>query len=269
MALYLIGDVRGCDEDLGNLLRHIDFSPSRDRLVVLGNLVSKGPSSLAVVRRLQALGESAQCLLGANDLYALAVAGGVRPASPHDNLDELLETPDAPALLEWMRHRLIAWYEEEILMVSAGLLPAWDAMQTIAGCAELSWRLRQRDWVQWLEHVYEKKPMRWDDELEGLDRHRVIINAVTRLRYCTAQGDMEFAANGGALNNVPSVYMPWFDVPGRKTENITVAFGHWPELGVVNRPNIIALDSGCAWGGYLSAMRVDGRRRELIQVNSY
>jgi bis(5'-nucleosyl)-tetraphosphatase (symmetrical) len=268
MALYLVGDVRGCDEALGQLLNRIDFSPSRDRLVVLGNLVSKGPSSLAVVRRLQALGDSAQCLLGANDLHALAVAGGLSSASPHDNLDELLTSPEAPALFDWMRHRLIGWYEEEILMVSAGLLPQWDAMQTIAVCAELSWKLRQRDWVQWLAHVYEKRPERWGDELEGLDRERVVINAVTRIRYCTVQGEADFATNDGMYHQRPPVYVPWFDVPGRKTENVTVAFGHWPELGVVNRSNIIALDSGCAWGGQLSAMRVDGQRRELIQINS-
>jgi bis(5'-nucleosyl)-tetraphosphatase (symmetrical) len=263
MAIYLIGDLRGSDEALENLLAHVDFSPSRDKLVALGDLVSIGPSSLAVVRRLQSLGDSAQCLLGSNDLYALAIAGGMHSANSNENLHGLSTSSDAPALLEWLRYRLIGWYEEEILMVSTGLPPQWDAIQAIAACAEFSWKLRQGDWKQWLQHMYEEKPGRW---LDDSDCQRILMNALTHSLFCSSEGDMKFAANDDA-SDMPLGYVPWFDAPGRKTENITVAFSQRPALGLVNRANVIALDRGCLTTGHLSAMRVDGGRRELMQVS--
>jgi bis(5'-nucleosyl)-tetraphosphatase (symmetrical) len=265
MGLYLIGDVQGCDAALGQLLEKIDFSPSRDQLVLLGDLVNRGPDSLAVLRRLQALGDAAQCLLGNHDLHALAVACGARAAHKSDTLHELLAAPDAAQLLDWLRWRELAIFRDGILMVHAGVLPQWNTTKIIALCADLMPAIRQKDSKNFFQSMYGNEPAAWRDELQGADRHRVIINALTRLRFCSAQGGMEFATKEGA-GAAPEGYMPWFDVPGRATENITVAFGHWSTLGLINRPKLIALDTGCVWGGCLSAMRVDGGRRELVQV---
>jgi bis(5'-nucleosyl)-tetraphosphatase (symmetrical) len=265
MGLYLIGDLQGCDAALGALLEKIDFSPSRDSLVLLGDLGNRGPDSLAVLRRLRALGDAAQCLLGNHDLHALAVACGARAAHPSDTLHELLAAPDAPELLDWLRHRELAILRDGILMVHAGVLPQWDAAKVIALCADLMTAIRSKDSKDFFLNMYGNFPNAWRDNLQGCDRQRVIINALTRVRFCSAAGEMEFATKEGA-GAAPEGHMPWFDVPGRATANITVAFGHWSTLGLINRPNLIALDTGCVWGGCLSAMRVDGGLRELVQV---
>jgi bis(5'-nucleosyl)-tetraphosphatase (symmetrical) len=265
MGLYLIGDVQGCDSALGALLEEINFSPSRDTLYLLGDLVNRGPASLAVLRRLQALGDAAQCVLGNHDLHALAVACGAQPLRRHDTLSELLAAPDARALLEWLRQRPLGLYEHGILMVHAGVVPQWNAAQTIAACALVTGALRQPDYADWLRNLYGNTPARWQDDLQGIDQLRLIVNAVTRIRFCTADGTMEFASKEG-VGAAPAGYMPWFEVPGRKTADVTVAIGHWSSLGLVNRPNLIALDTGCVWGGCLSALRIDGGRREVVQV---
>lgn len=265
MSLYLIGDVQGCDAALGQLLEKIDFSPSRDQLVLLGDLVNRGPQSLAVLRRLATLGDAAPCLLGNHDLHALAVACGARTAHKSDTLQDLLTAPDADQLLDWLRWRELAMLKEGILMVHAGVLPSWDTAKTIALSAESIRAIRQKDPKNFFESMYGNAPNAWHDDLLGSDRHRVIINALTRLRFCSAQGEMEFATKEGA-GAAPEGYMPWFEVPGRATQNTVIAFGHWSTLGLISRPNVIALDTGCVWGGCLSAMRVDGGRRELVQV---
>ncbi len=270
MGLYLIGDVQGCDAPLERLLNDIDFSPSRDSLVLLGDLVNRGPASLAVLRRLAALGDAAQCLLGNHDLHALAVAAGVRPAHRSDTLGQLLDAPDAPQLLDWLRHRPLALLHAEraqtdLLMVHAGVLPRWSAVQTLAYAQELANALRAANYVEFLKSMYGNLPARWSASLQGMDRLRVIVNALTRLRFCSVEGEMEFASKEGA-GKAPEGYLPWFDVPGRQTSKGTVAFGHWSTLGLINRPNLIALDTGCVWGGCLSAMRVDGGRRDLQQA---
>jgi bis(5'-nucleosyl)-tetraphosphatase (symmetrical) len=265
MSLYLIGDVQGCDAALGRLLEKIDFSPSRDQLVLLGDLVNRGPDSLATLRRLSALGDAAQCLLGNHDLHALAVACGARAASKSDTLQALLAAPDAAELLDWLRWRELAIFRDGILMVHAGVLPQWNTTKTIALSAYSIRSIRQKDAKNFFQSMYGNEPSAWDEDLQGEQRHRVIINALTRLRFCSAEGEMEFATKEGA-GAAPEGYMPWFDVPGRATEDVTVAFGHWSTLGLINRPNLMALDTGCVWGGCLSAMRVDGGRRELVQI---
>ncbi len=270
MGLYLIGDVQGCGQPLERLLAKLDFSPSRDSLVLLGDLVNRGPHSLAVLRQLSRLGDAAQCLLGNHDLHALAAAAGVRPAHRSDTLGELLAAPDAAPLLDWLRHRPLALLHAEpgqsdVLMVHAGVLPQWTAAQTLACAHELATALRASHYQEFLQTMYGNQPAQWSDTLQGSDRLRVIVNALTRLRFCSAAGEMEFATKEGA-GGAPPGFMPWFEVPQRQTAEITVAFGHWSTLGPINRPNLIALDTGCVWGGSLSAMRVDGGRRELVQV---
>ena len=270
MALYLIGDVQGCDEPLGRLLEKIDFSPSRDTLYLLGDLVNRGPASAAVLRRLVSYGSAAQCILGNHDLHALAVAAGVRPAHKNDTLGELLAAPDGAALLEWLRHRPLALLAHGVLMVHAGVLPQWDATKTIALSDQLALALRQKDYKLTLQNLFGNQPEAWSDDLGTFDALRVTVNALTRLRFCTAGGRMEFATKEGA-GAAPAGYLPWFEVPGRRTEGVTVAFGHWSTLGLLQRDNLLGLDTGCVWGGPLSALRMGAgpADREVIQVRGH
>lgn len=267
MGLYCIGDVQGCDAPLGRLLDEIGFSPSRDTLYVLGDLINRGPDSAAVLRRLIGYGASAHCLLGNHDLHLLAVAHGVRRPHRGDTLDDILDAPDRPALLDWLRQQYLARFAHGVLMVHAGVLPAWTAEQTVALAGEVEQVLRGPGLWDFLHQMYGNEPARWDDGLRGAARLRVIVNALTRLRFCTAQGEMEFATKEGTAG-APEGYLPWFDVPGRRTADVTVAFGHWSTLGRLDRPNLIALDTGCVWGGCLSAVRLaaTAAEREFIQV---
>jgi len=267
MALYLIGDVQGCDAALGRLLEKIGFSSSRDTLYLLGDLVNRGPESGAVLRRLMGYGDSARCLLGNHDLSLLAVAHGARPPHRNDTMDKVLRAPDRAQMLEWLRRQRMAIYAHGLLMVHGGVLPQWDLTKTLKLAGEVEATLRGPGLVDFLAHMYGNDPAQWDDSLKGADRLRVVVNALTRLRFCTPEGEMDLRANGG-LADAPPGYLPWFDVPDRKTAGTPIAFGHWSTLGFLRRPDIIALDTGCVWGGCLSALRLgeDGARHELIQV---
>ena len=269
MALYLIGDVQGCDAALARLLGAIAFSPSRDRLVLLGDLVNRGPQSLAVLRRLMALGDAAACLFGNHDLHLLALSQGARPPHRKDTVGDILAAPDRPALIDWLRQRPMALRERGVLMVHAGVLPQWSAAQTLRLAAEVETTLRAPGWPEFLHQMYGNQPDQWHDGLQGMERLRVIVNALTRLRFCSAGGRMEFATRDRAAAGAPPGYLPWFDAPGRRTAGDVVAFGHWSALGwLADRPDLISLDTGCVWGGYLSAVRLgaDAHDRELIQV---
>ncbi len=267
MALYLIGDVQGCDVALGQLLEKIDFSPSRDTLYLLGDLVNRGPASEATLRRLMALGDAAQCLLGNHDLHLLAIHHGVRPALKHDTVHGILQAPDRAALMDWLRHRRMALWAHGCLMVHAGVLPSWTAETTLALAAEVEAVLRGNALADFLHHMYGNEPRAWSPQLQGAARWRVIVNALTRLRFCTPDGVMEFTAKEAA-GKAPDGHVPWFDAPHRQTDGVTVAFGHWSTLGPTRRSNLLALDTGCVWGGCLSAWRLGDSptRGELIQV---
>ena len=266
MPLYLIGDVQGCDAPLGRLLEAIDFSPSRDTLYLLGDLVNRGPESGAVLRRLMGYGDSVRCLLGNHDLSLLAVAHGRRAPHRNDTMDKVLLAPDRDALIEWLRQQRMAIRAHGLLMVHGGVLPQWDAAQTLALAAEVEDVLRGPALVDFLNEMYGNQPAQWDDGLEGADRLRVIVNALTRLRFCTPEGVMDLKASGGPAD-APVGYLPWYEVPGRKSAGTTIAFGHWSTLGYVQRRDIISLDTGCVWGGCLSALRLaNAGRHELIQV---
>ncbi|MEJ8849157.1 symmetrical bis(5'-nucleosyl)-tetraphosphatase [Variovorax rhizosphaerae] len=271
MALYLIGDVQGCDEPLGRLLDKIDFSPSRDRLVLLGDLVNRGPGSATVLRRVQGYGASAHSLLGNHDLHLLAVASGAHKPGRRDTLAGVLEAPDREALLGWLRHQHLALREEiggsDLLMVHAGVLPQWNVSDVLACAAEVESALQGRAYGEFLHAMYGNEPAQWRDTLTGIERLRVIVNALTRLRFCNADGVMEFEAKDDAAS-APTGFMPWFDVPGRRTAAATVAFGHWSTLGWLSRPDLLATDTGCVWGGCLSAARIGDTlaEREHIEV---
>ncbi len=273
MSLYLIGDLQGCDAALQRLLEKISFSPSRDTLYLLGDLVNRGPASDAVLRRLMGHGAAARCLLGNHDLHLLATAYGARKPSRKDTLQCVLEAPDRHAMLEWLRHQNLAllerWGGQNLLMVHAGVLPSWSDYKTVQLAREVEAALRSDNVAAFFQTMYGNAPEAWSDALQGPERLRVIVNALTRMRFCTAQGSMEFASSGGA-SSAPPGYLPWFEVPGRLTANTTVAFGHWSTLGWLNRPDLLSLDTGCVWGGCLSALRIMPRAAgwdsELIQV---
>ena len=275
MALYLIGDVQGCDSALQRLLDEISFSASRDTLYLLGDLVNRGPNSAGVLRRLMGYGAAAQCVLGNHDLHLLAVAHGVRKPHRKDTLNDILNAPDRLEMLDWLRMQRMALLENimgnEVLMLHAGVLPAWNATKTIALAHEVEEVLRSVALGDFLQQMYGDEPAAWSDTLTGTARLRVIVNALTRMRFCDAQGRMEFEAKKGA-DDTPRGYMPWFDVPGRQTADVTVAFGHWSTLGWLGRSDVISLDTGCVWGGCLSALRLSGSKssstlkQKLIQV---
>ena len=271
MALYCIGDIQGCDSALGRLLDLIGFFASRDTVYLLGDLVNRGPDSAAVLRRCMAHGDALRPLLGNHDLHLLAAAHGARKPSRRDTLASILEAPDRDALLQWLRLQPLArqhvYGGTPLLMVHAGVLPAWTAAETLDMADEVHRVLQSADLPAFLQQMYGNTPDHWNASLTGPDRLRVIVNALTRLRFCSAQGVMDFDSTESASAAPPGL-MPWFDVPGRSTADTLIAFGHWSTLGWLNRPHCLGLDTGCVWGGCLSAVRFGSSldERELLQV---
>ncbi len=255
METFAIGDVQGCAAELALLLERIEAASPRARLVFVGDLVNRGPESLRTLRQVMALGERARVVLGNHDLHLLAVSQGIRPPGRGDTLDDILQAPDRDELLDWLRSQPLALMADDHLVVHAGVLPLWTAAKVLALSAEVEEQLQGEAWTDFLRTMYGNEPARWDEDLRGADRWRCIVNALTRLRFCTADGEMEFATKEGP-GQPPAGYLPWFDVPGRRTADVPLAFGHWSTLGLVQRKNLAGLDSGCVWGGRLSAMRL-------------
>jgi bis(5'-nucleosyl)-tetraphosphatase (symmetrical) len=272
MSLYCIGDLQGCHAPFQRLLDKIAFSPSRDTLYVLGDLVNRGPDSLQVLRSLSALGDAAQCLLGNHDLHLLALWQGARKPGRKDTLQDILQAPDSEALLDWLRHRAMALHRHGWLMVHAGVLPQWSVAQTMALAAEVEQVLRGGNLKDFFSAMYGNEPDQWRDSLQGADRLRVVVNALTRLRFCTPDGVMEFSSTEGA-GDAPAGYLPWFDVPGRLSAGTPLAFGHWSTLAKDGgtpqlHNNTLPLDTGCVWGGCLTAAKLgaDPGTFELVAV---
>ncbi len=255
MRLFAIGDVQGCHTALLELLDAIAFDPPRDRLWFCGDLVNRGPDSLSVLRLVRELGDSAVTVLGNHDLHLLAVAAGVVQAKSRDTLDAVLDAPDSNELLDWLRHCPLAVYDHGILMVHAGLAPSWTAAQTIQLAGEVETALRAPGYMGLLQDMYGDEPVAWDDTLTGSPRLRCIINYLTRTRYCDASGAMALQAKD-APGSQPPGFEPWFRIAGRASADTPVIFGHWSTLGQVEDRNVVALDSGCVWGGRLTAMRL-------------
>ncbi len=261
----LIGDVQGCAGALQQLLNTAGFSPSRDRVVLLGDLVNRGPDSLQVLRQVAALGNAATALLGNHDLHLLAVAHGVRKPRKGDTFADVLQAPDAPAWLQWLAQQPLAHVECGWLCVHAGLAPQWSGPDALALASEVQSVLRGPGLGGFLQHLYGDLPNQWQPGLQGQARWRMVVSTLTRIRFCTADGVLDFKSKEGT-GGAPEGHMPWFEVPGRHSQGQPIAFGHWSTLGLINRPDLLALDTGCVWGGALSAVRVDGDRRELLQV---
>ncbi|MBI5890619.1 MAG: symmetrical bis(5'-nucleosyl)-tetraphosphatase [Nitrosomonadales bacterium] len=264
MTIYAVGDIQGCYAELQLLLEQIRFDPGKDRLWLVGDLVNRGPGSLQVLRLIKSLGDSAITVLGNHDLHLLAVAEGTAELHRSDTLDEVLAAPDRDELLDWLRRQRLMHMEGEYVLVHAGLLPQWSIKQAASLAREVESALRSDDYATFLSRMYGNTPHNWDDGLDGYKRLRVITNAFTRLRICTLQGEMEFKFKG-EVANIPDGYVPWFDVPERKSRKATVIFGHWSALGLKVTPNIVALDTGCLWGGPMTAIRLEDRR--LFQVS--
>lgn len=263
MANYAIGDIQGCYSPLKALLARIEFNPAHDKLWLVGDLVNRGPDSLQVLRWAKSQGDAVKALLGNHDLHLLRVAAGLETARDNDTLQEILAAPDALDLLDWIRHLPIMRRHEQYLIVHAGVLPQWSTEKAVGLAREVEAALQSPSYRNFLKELYGNVPNAWDDNLQGMDRLRVITNACTRLRFCTPDGVMEFATKGGP-KDAPSGYLPWFDVPQRATSTKTVVFGHWSALGLKVTDNLIALDSGCLWGRQLSAVRWEDR--QIFQV---
>ena len=258
MATYAIGDVQGCFDELQALLRKLRFSGS-DRLWFLGDLVNRGPKSLEVLRFVRGLGARAVTVLGNHDLHLIAQFEGAERARKDDSFGDTLAAPDARELVAWLRRQPMMHAEGGYAMVHAGVLPQWTLERALALGREVESALQAPDYREFLRHMYGGKPDRWDDALSGWDRLRVIVNAMTRMRFCDRIGKMDLQGKG---TEPAKGYLRWYET--RPQEARTLLFGHWSQLGLVREPGIVGLDSGCVWGGALSAFRLEDRT--LVQV---
>lgn len=264
LATYAVGDIQGCFDSLLRLLERCRFDPSRDRLWLVGDLVNRGPRSLETLRFVRDLGPAATTVLGNHDLYLLMLAEGFGKRGKDDTLDEILNAPDLAQLLDWLRRQPLCHLENGFCMVHAGLLPQWTAAEARALAAEVEAVLAGPDHRALMANLWGSEPAAWRDDLVGWPRLRVIVNAMTRLRFCTPEGVMEFRTKG-ELSDAPAGYLPWFLVPGRRSVADVLVSGHWSALGLKIEANLLALDSGCLWGRHLSAVRLEDRA--LFQVD--
>ncbi|HEU4617665.1 MAG TPA: symmetrical bis(5'-nucleosyl)-tetraphosphatase [Gammaproteobacteria bacterium] len=266
MTLYAVGDIQGCYRAFATLLDRLRFDPARDRLWLVGDLVNRGPDSLSVLRRVAELGASATTVLGNHDLHLLAAAAGVRRPSRGDTLQQVLDAPDADELIDWLRRRPLLHYDRprDRVLVHAGIPAAWDVDDALANASEVEALLRGPHWRYGLEAMYGNDPPRWTQDLEYQSRVRYTINALTRMRFCDRTGALDLERSGPPGSQPPEL-VPWFEVPGRKAAGTHIVFGHWSALGFVRRAELTALDTGCVWGGELTAVALDeGRDRTAV-----
>lgn len=263
MSTYAIGDVQGCFNPLEELLVEINFDPNEDTLWFTGDLVNRGPQSLEVLRFVKALGDPHRVVLGNHDLHLLAVTYQVGKSRPDDTFKAILAAPDCEELMDWLRHRPLLCYHEQLdyVMVHAGMAPRWDLKQAMALANEVESILQSDSPQQFLQHMYGNQPDQWHDALSGIDRWRCITNYFTRMRFCDVNGRLELSYKG-TLTDQSSQRVPWFNVPHRVNSHLKIIFGHWAALGgVTHTPNVYALDTGCVWGHNLTAMRLEDERR--------
>jgi bis(5'-nucleosyl)-tetraphosphatase (symmetrical) len=259
VATYAIGDLQGCMKSLRQLVDTIQFDPDRDRLWFVGDLVNRGPDSLAVLRYVKALGRSAITVLGNHDLHLLAVSIGITGIQKKDSFQEVLSAPDCQELLDWLRHQPLIHQEHGVLLVHAGLLPQWTTSQAVTLAREVEAILRSDDFTSNLPFIYFRNGKRaWNENLSAQERWGLATNVMTRIRVCTKEGVPDFSFKG-PLDQIPQGLMPWFQIPRRANQNETIIFGHWSALGVVSQDNVLCLDGGCIWGKELVALRLEDR----------
>jgi bis(5'-nucleosyl)-tetraphosphatase (symmetrical) len=265
MSLYAIGDIQGCHTEFCQLLELIGFSPRADRLWIVGDIVNRGPDSLAALREVKALGDAAVSVLGNHDFHLLTVAAGYTKPHRQDTLGPILAAPDRDELIAWLQRRPLVVVEGERLLVHAGLLPQWTPATALMLSREVEAMLAGEQSDAFLAALYGDEPRSWRDDLEGFDRLRVAVNAFARLRFCTADGAMDLHEKRGP-DSAPDGFRPWFEHEARASAGVTVVCGHWSTLELKLLPNVLMLDSGCLWGGTLTAVRLDDRR--VYQVPS-
>jgi len=272
MATYAIGDVQGCYVPFRRLLDHLGFDSAADRLWFVGDLVNRGPQSLEVLRYVKALGAAATVVLGNHDLHLLMLAEGHSRPNKEDSLEAVLTAPDRDELLDWLRARPLIHVDGAWAMVHAGLLPDWTVEQAKRLSDEVSVALNAPNYREFLATMWGSEPNRWDDGLSGWDRLRVVVNAMTRMRYITVDGAaMELRAPGNKSppGKGPEGCVPWFNALGRRSADHTIVCGHWSSLGLYQAPNLVAIDTGCLWGGSLTALRLDDRRLFCLPCPQY
>ena len=257
MATLAVGDIQGCYQALQRLLEKASFDPVTDRLWLTGDLVNRGPDSLRVLRWARGLGDRAVVVLGNHDLHLLAIAHGWAPTKRRDTLLKILEAPDGEELLDWLRHQRLMHQEEGFAMVHAGLLPEWSIAKALELARDVERELREEP-KRLFEQMYGDEPAKWSDALDRADRRRVVINAMTRMRMLNGSGEMDLSYSD-APAKAPAGLVSWFDVPGRASAGTPIVCGHWAALGLVLRPDLLALDSGCVWGRHLTAVRLEDR----------
>lgn len=259
MAIYAVGDVQGCCDELERLIDALRIDRQHDELLFVGDLVNRGPKSLQTLRLVRSLGSQATVVLGNHDLHLIALAFGNRARARHQELAEVLQAPDGEELVNWLRHRPMAVYRPELntLMVHAGVAPQWDPLLTIKLAREVEQALRGPDCASFISGLYGDEPARWSPSLSGQERLRFITNCLTRIRYCHADGSLDLVENG-APGTQPAGLSPWFDLPSRQTAAVRIVFGHWASLGLLQRDRLLGIDTGCVWGRKLTAVRLDG-----------
>lgn len=270
MTRYAVGDLQGCFAPLRKLLDKARFNPTRDQLWSVGDLVNRGPQSLDCLRFFVELGSSARVVLGNHDLHLLAVANGIRPLKRGDTLREILDAPDSAELLEWVRRQPLLYSspEGDYTLLHAGLAPQWSLADAHRLAAEVSAVLRGPNYLEFLRGMYGDQPDRWSDDLQGVERWRVITNYLTRMRFCTPAGQLEFASKEGP-EDAPPGFLPWFDVPGRKSAGHPLIVGHWASLmGRANRADIFALDTGCVWGQHMTLLNLETKRSRHCECDN-
>ncbi len=268
MTTYAVGDIQGCLEELQRLLDKVAFDPGSDRIWFVGDLVNRGPSSLEVLRFIRSLGDAAISVLGNHDLHLLAIASGAAKLKRKDTLDDILNAPDREEILDWLRHRPLLHLDNQRkqLLVHAGLPPQWKVKQAAKLAREAEQVLQSSDHRDFFEHMYGNDPTIWNKHLGGWDRIRFIINALTRMRYCNAEGKLELTEKGPP-GTQPATLVPWFQHGQRRSCDTEIIFGHWSTLGLMKKTGLIGLDSGCLWGGELSIVDLDHPDRPVVQLN--
>ena len=258
MAVYAVGDIQGCANAFARLLDKIAFDPARDRIWLCGDLINRGPDSLEVLRTVRGLGDSAVTALGNHDLHFLAIAAGIRRHREDDTLQAILKAPDLEDLLFWLRHRPLVHCDRELktIMVHAGVYPLWKRSRLLDYAKEIETILRGAKYHRFLKRIYGNQPTVWDKNLAGQERYRFIINSLTRMRYCDSRGNLDFSQKG-APGTQEAQWIPWYMHPLRRIKKWRIVFGHWSTLGYLQYQNAISLDSGCVWGGQLTAVQLD------------
>jgi bis(5'-nucleosyl)-tetraphosphatase (symmetrical) len=260
MAIYAVGDVQGCFDELQRLRDEVRFDPAADRLWFTGDLVNRGPKSLETLRFVKSLGDAAVTVLGNHDLHLLAVSCGISRTKHKDTFGDVLDAADRDELVDWLRRRPLLHRDGRFYLIHAGLPPEWSAEQAESCAGEVQAWLRSDDYPEFFRQMYGDQPGRWSESLRGWDRLRFITNCLTRMRYCDRHGHLDFKFKGRPGSQPPHL-LPWFEVPGRRSVDGEIVFGHWSTLGFYSGNGVVCLDTGCLWGGELTALRLDGERR--------